>query len=163
MLCGSYVGNLVKKPCYFLKVKGLFIRNNPVCLNELYPKFIQSTDCELSPSDVNVSLGICCDKLGVFRSVFDNILEKKNNVSIAKVLLSNSALLELDNERSKQNLSWSEFSFVVSNLIDDDTADITADFLRLHVSSLKKQRHKLRKKSKKFAFLSQQFHCNRKS
>ena len=48
-------------------------------------------------------------------------------------LLSNSALLEMDNEESKQNLSWSEFSFVVSNLVDDDTAPITADFLCHHV------------------------------
>ena len=100
----------------------------------------------MSPSDVNVSLGIYCDKLDVLRSVFDNILEKKNNVSIVKVLLSNSALLKLDNERSKQNLSWSEFSFVVSNLVDEDTAHITADFLRQHVSSLKRQRKKIKYK-----------------
>ena len=123
-------------------VKSRFIRNNPVCVNHLVPGFTaQSTDCELSPSDLNVSLEIYCDKLDVFRSVFDNILEKKNNVSIAKVLLSNSALLKLDNEHSKQNLSWSEFSFV-SNLVDDDTAHITADFLCHHISSLKKQRKK---------------------
>ena len=64
---------------------------------------------------------IYCDKLGVFRSVI--------NISIAKVLLSNGALLELDNEQFKQNLSWSEFSFVVSNLVDNDTARTTADFL----------------------------------
>ena len=95
----------------------------------------------MSPSDLNVSLEIYCDKLDVFRFVFDNILDKKNNASIAKVLLSNSALLKLDNEHSKQNLSWSEFSFV-SNLVDDDTARITADFLCHHVSSLKKQRKK---------------------
>ena len=80
-----------------------------------------------------MSLGIYCDKLGVFQSVLDNILEKKNNESIAKVLLSNGALLELDNEQSKQNLSWPEFSFVVSNLVDDDTAPIIADFLCHHV------------------------------
>ena len=61
--------------------------------------------CELSPSDVNVSLGVYCDKLDLFRSVLDNILEKKNNVSIAKVLLSNRALLKLDNKWCKQNLS----------------------------------------------------------
>ena len=42
------------------------------------------------------------------------------------VLLSNSSLLKLDNERSKQKLSWSEFSFVVSNLVDDDAAHITS-------------------------------------
>ena len=120
-------------------VKSRLIRNNPVCVNNLVPEFIaQSTDCELSPSDVNVSLGVYCDKLDVFRSVFDYILEKKHNVSNAKVLLSNSVLLKLDNERYKQNLSWSEFSFVVSNLVDDDTAHITADFLCHHVSSLKK-------------------------
>ena len=59
----------------------------------------------MSPSDVNVSLGIYCDKLDLFWSVFDNILENKNNVSIVKVLFSNSALLKLDNEWSKQNLS----------------------------------------------------------
>ena len=75
-------------------------------VNHLVPEFIaQSTDCELSPSDVNVSLGVYCDKLDLFRSVLDNILEKKNNVSIAKVLLSNRALLKLDDEWSKQNLS----------------------------------------------------------
>ena len=73
--------------------------------------------------------------------MFDNILEKKNNVFIAKVL-SNSALLKLDNEESKQNLSWSEFSFVISNLVDDDTAHITADFLRHQVSSFKKAKKK---------------------
>ena len=59
----------------------------------------------MSPSDVNVSLGIYCDKLDLFWSAFDNILENKNNVSTVKVLLSNSALLKLDNEWSKQNLS----------------------------------------------------------
>ena len=59
----------------------------------------------MSPSDVNVSLGIYCDKLDLFWSVFDNILENKKNVSTVKVLLSNSALLKLDNEWSKQNLS----------------------------------------------------------
>ena len=56
------------------------------------------------------------------------IWEKKNNVSNAKVL-SNGALLELDNEQSMQDLSWSEFRFFVSNLVDDNTAPITADFL----------------------------------
>ena len=56
------------------------------------------------------------------------IWEKKNNVSNAKVL-SNGALLKLDNEQSMQDLSWSEFRFVVSNLVDDNTAPITADFL----------------------------------
>ena len=100
----------------------------------------------MSPSDVNVSLGIYCDKLDLFWSVFDNILENKNNVSTVKVLLSNSALLKLDNEWSKQNLSWPEFSFVVSNLVDDDTAHITADFLCHHVSSLKKQSKKIKYK-----------------
>ena len=59
----------------------------------------------MSPSDVNVSLGIYCDNLDIFQSVLDNTLEKKNNVSIAKVLLSNRALLKLDDEWSKQNLS----------------------------------------------------------
>ena len=123
-------------------VKSRLIRNNPVCVNNLVLEFIaQSTDCELSPSDVHVSLGIYCDKLDLFRSVFDNILEKKNNVSIAKVL-SNSALLKLDNEESKQNLSWSEFSFVISNLVDDDTVHITADFLCHEVSSFKKAKKK---------------------
>ena len=72
---------------------------------------------------------------------FDNILEEEKNVSVAKVLLSNGALLELDNERSKQNRSWPEFSFVVLNLTDNDTARITVDFLCHHVSSLKKQRN----------------------
>ena len=136
LLCGRDVGNLVKKPCNFLKVKSRFIRNNPLCLNQLVPEFIaQST--ELSPvSDANVSLGFYYDKIGVFRSVSDIILEKENKTSIAKVSLSNGALMELDNERSKQKLSWSEFSFVVSNLVD--TAHIAADFLRHHVSSLKK-------------------------
>ena len=62
-----------------------------MCLNQLFPEFIaQST--ELSPvSDANVSLGIYCDKIGVFQSVFNIILEKANNISIAKVLLSNGA------------------------------------------------------------------------
>ena len=136
LLCGRDVGNLVKKPCNFLKVKSRFIRNNPLCLNQLVTEFIaQST--ELSPvSDANVSLGFYYDKIGVFRSVSDIILEKENKTSIAKVSLCNGALMELDNERSKQKLSWSEFSFVVSNLVD--TAHIAADFLRHHVSSLKK-------------------------
>ena len=87
-------------------------------------------------------LGIYWDKLDVFRSVLDNILEKKNNVPLAKLLLSDGALLMLDNEQSKQNLSWPEFSFSVSNLVDDDTAHITADFLCHHVSSLKKAKKK---------------------
>ena len=136
LLCGRDVGNLVKKPCNFLKVKSRFIRNNPLCLKQLVTEFIaQST--ELSPvSDANVSLGFYYDKIGVFRSVSDIILEKENKTSIAKVSLSNGALMELGNERSKQKLSRSEFSFVVSNLVD--TAHIAADFLRHHVSSLKK-------------------------
>ena len=48
-------------------------------------------------------------------------------------MLSTGALLELDNEQYRQNLSWSEFSFVVSNVVDDDTAPTTADFLCHHV------------------------------
>ena len=164
LLCSRDVGNLVKKSCNFLKVRSRLIRNNPVCLNELAPEFtVQLTDCELFPSDVNVSRGIYCDKLGVFLSVFDNVLEKKNNVSIAKVLLSNGTILGLDNEQSKLNLFWSEFSFVVSNLIDNNTAHIKTGFLHHHNSYLKKQRDKLNvKTSKILAFLSQQFHYNKK-
>ena len=128
-------------------VKSRLIRNNPACVNNLVPEFIaQSTDCKLSRSDVNVSLGIYCDKLDLFQSVFDNILENKNNVSITKVLLSNTALLKLDNGRSKQILSWPESSFVVSNLVDDDTALISADFSRHHISSLKKAKKKIKYK-----------------
>ena len=90
-------------------------------------------------------------------------MEKKNNVSNAKVLLSNGALLELDNEQSKKELSWSEFSFVVSNLVDDNTAHITANVLR-HVSSLKKQRNIPNiNKSKDLPFLSKEFYCNKKT
>ena len=138
LLFGRDVSNMVKKPHNFLKVKPRFTGNNPMSVNQLVPEFIaQSTLYELSPSDVNVSLGIYCDKLGVFPSLLENILEKKNNVSIAKVLLSNGALLELDNEQSKQNLSWSEFSFV-SNLVDDDNTHVTVDFLHHWVSFLKK-------------------------
>ena len=51
--------------------------------------------------------------------------------------------------------------FCFSNLVDDDTAHITADFLCHHVSSLKMQRNKLNK-SKELAFLSQLFLCNKK-
>ena len=89
LLCGKNVGNLVKKPCNFLKIKSRFIRNNSLCLNQLVPEFIaQSTG--LSPvSDANMSLEIYCDKIGVFQSVFNIFLEKENNISIAKVLLSN--------------------------------------------------------------------------
>ena len=39
----------------------------------------------------------------------------------------------MDNEQSNQNLSWSEFIFIVSDLVDDDTAPITADFFCHHV------------------------------
>ena len=74
--------------------------------------------------------------------MLDNILEKKNNVPIAKLLLSDGALLMLDNEWSKQNLSWPEFSFVVSNLVDDDTAHIFVTMFLL----LKKQRKKIKYK-----------------
>ena len=73
-MVGCNVGKLVKKPCSFLKVKSRFIRNNLVCVNQLVPEFnAHSTDCELSHSDVNVSIGICWDKLGVFQSVLDLI------------------------------------------------------------------------------------------
>ena len=164
LLCGRGVGNFVKNPCHFLKIKSRFIRNNPVCPNQLVPEFIaQSTDCELSPSHVNMSLGSDCYKLDVFRSLLENILEKKNNVSIAKVLLSNGALLKMDNEQSKKKLSWSAFSFVVSNLFDNNTAHITANVL-CHDSSLKEQINQLNiNKSKELPFLSQQFHCNKKT
>ena len=141
LLCGRNVSNLVEKPCNLLKVNSRFIKDNPLCASIQF--IAQSNDCESSPSNANLSLGIYCDKLGVFQTMLDNILEKKSNVSIAEVLLSNGALLELDNEQSKQNLSYSEFSFVVSNLADDDIPHITADCLRHHVSSLKKQRNKL--------------------
>ena len=91
LLCGMDVSDLVKKPCNFIKVKSRLTENNPLCVS---PKFIvQSTDCESFPSNVKLSLEIYCDKLDVFRSILQDILEKKNNVSIAKVLLSNSALL----------------------------------------------------------------------
>ena len=135
-----------------------------MCPHQLVPEFIaQSTDSELSPSHVNMSLASDCDKVDFSRSLLENILEKKNNVSIAKVLLSNGALLELDNEQSKKELSWSEFSFVVSNLVDDNTAHITANVLR-HVSSLKKQRNIPNiNKSKDLPFLSQEFYCNKKT
>ena len=164
LLCDRGVGNVVKNPCHFLKIKSRFIRNNPVCPNQLVPEFIaQSTDCELSSSYVNMSLARDCDKLHVFRCLLENILEKKNNVSFAKVLLSSGAVLELDNEQSKKELSRSEFSFVVSNLVDDNTAHITANVLR-HVSSLKKERNIPNiNKSKDLPFLSQEFYCNKKT
>ena len=70
LFSGRGVDNFVKKPCHFLKIKSRFIRNNPVCPNQLVPEFIaQSTDCELSPSHVNMSLASDCDKLDVFRSL----------------------------------------------------------------------------------------------
>ena len=79
VLCSRDVGNLVKKLCNFLKVKSKGLSEIILCLNQLVPEFIaQST--ESSPvSDANVSLGIYCGKIGVFRSVFDIILEKENN------------------------------------------------------------------------------------
>ena len=54
LLCCRDVGNWLKN-----LVKSRLIRNSPVCLNQLIPEFIaQSTDCEFSPSDVNLSLRI---------------------------------------------------------------------------------------------------------
>ena len=85
LFSGRGVGNFVKKPCHFLKIKSRFIRNNPVCPNQLVPEFIaQSTDYELSPSHVNMSLGHDCYKLYVFSALPANILEKKKTFLLQK-------------------------------------------------------------------------------
>ena len=84
-MCDRGVGNVVKNPCHFLKIKSRFIRNNPACPHQLVPEFIaQSTDCELSPSHVNMSLGHDCYKLDVFRALPANILEKKKMFLLQK-------------------------------------------------------------------------------
>ena len=43
-------------------------------------------------------------------------------LSIAKVLFSNDALLELDKKQSKKPYCGQRFSFTISNLVDNDTA-----------------------------------------
>ena len=42
-------------------------------------------------------------------------------LSIAKVLFSNDALLELDKKQSKKSYCGQRFSFAISNLADNDT------------------------------------------
>ena len=145
-MVGCNVGKLVKKPCSFLKVKSRFIRNNPVCVNQLVPEFnAHSTDCELSHSDVNVSIGICWDKLGVFQSVLDLITfwKRKTMFLLQKcyyliVLCCSWIMSDLMKTYHSQSSC-----FVVSNLVDGDTAHITADFLLHHLSSLKKHSKKI--------------------
>ena len=66
ILCGRDVGNLVKKPCGFLS-KAEVYQKQSWWVNHLVPEFTaQPTDCELSPYDVNVLLGIYWGKLRCF-------------------------------------------------------------------------------------------------
>ena len=65
-------------------------------------------------------------------------------------MLSNGALLELETERSKRNLSWKSFSQIITALSDiPDASHLTNDFLRHRINSLQEQKHPCRKKNKR--------------
>ena len=68
--------------------------------------------------------------------IYFDYWKRKTIVSIAKVLLFNGALLKLDNELSKQNLSWSEFSFVVSNSLTYLCASGTVNVFKVSISAM---------------------------
>ena len=64
-------------------------------------------------------------------------------------MLSNGALLELEMERSKRNLTWKSFSQIITALSDiPDASHLTDDFLRHQINSLQEQKHPCRKKNK---------------
>ena len=59
-------------------------------------------------------------------------------------MLSNGALLELEMERSKRNLTWKSFSQIITALSDiPDASHLTDDFLRHRINSLQEQKHTL--------------------
>ena len=59
-------------------------------------------------------------------------------------MLSNGALLEVEMERSKQNLTWKCFSLIITALSDiPDAIHLTDDFLRHRINSFQEQKHTL--------------------
>ena len=73
---------------------------------------------------------IYCEKLNIKNTIFNLISDVSCNFP-TKVLLTNGALLEIEKERGKRNLSLKDFSCAISKMSDnEDTSHITPDFLR---------------------------------
>ena len=143
LLCGWDVSNVVGKPSNFLRSKSRKINNKKklVNLDDIVPEFTLQSENTDQPSSFNF-LGKYCEKFSIKKDIFDKILEGKKDIS--KVLLSNGALLELEMERSKRNLTWKSFSQIITALSDiPDTSHLTDDFLRHRINSLQEQKHTL--------------------
>ena len=101
------------------------------------------------PSSSNIQ-GKYCEKFSIKKDIFDKILEGKKDIS--KVLLSNGALLELEMERSKRNLTRKSFSQII-NITDlsdiPDASHLTDDFLRHQIIYRSKNIPLYRKKQKR--------------
>ena len=149
LLCGWDGSNVLDKPSNFLRSKSIKSNNKKklVNLDDIVPEFIlqpQNTD---QPSSSNF-LGKHCEKFSVERDIFDKILEGKKDIS--KVLLSNGALLELEMERSKRNLTRKSFSQIITDLSDiPDASHLTDDFLRHQIIYRSKNIPLYRKKQKR--------------
>ena len=102
-----------------------------------------------------MSLGINCSLSVVKNWVFFCLClitfwrRKTLFLSIAKVLFSNGALFVLDNEQSKKTYRDQRFSFVISNLVDNDTAMLLLEERVAELSSKKLSFFQNNKYSKK--------------
>ena len=119
----------------------------------------------MSPSDVNVSLGIYCSlsivKIWVFFYLCLITFWKRKAMflSIANVLFMNGVLLELDNEQTKKTYWGQRFSFVISNLVDNDTALLLLEERMAEFSSKKLSFFQNNKYSNKFWRLYEDLLC----
>ena len=83
--------------CLSLCVVGMLL----IWIKNLTIFIAQSTDCELSPSNVNLSLEICCNQIGFYDLCLITFWKRKTMFQLQKCYLMVLHRLELGNEQSK--------------------------------------------------------------
>ena len=121
------------------KLNKISNKKKTICLDDVVPEFgIASPDKgQLNYGiDTQNFLGKYCEKINIDKTIFNQISDATGNPP-AKVLLTNGALLEIERERGKRNLSLKELSLIISSIsCIEDTSHIIPDFLRHCISAL---------------------------
>ena len=132
--------NIIKKPHNFVTKTKNYLQKNPEDLEKLHPDFLEEGKEEMS------AVGIFCQNLGITAYSLENYSNFKN-----KFLFNNGSILQINdyyNNRSRGNVSFTEYCKIINTLSNQDFAGLDKFRLRESLGKIKEMHVKMNKTKK---------------
>ena len=136
LLYGNDVTDIIKEPELFKYHILMYVKRNPVCLENAVFELYSS-----EKKDDSFDIGPFCEDLNINRNTLQRIISNSSYNDIK--ILNNGAVLELDREREKSKLLYAQFCTLL-NLLSGSS--LTENWIKTRIRQVKRKRDLLNKK-----------------